>query len=406
MVFVASGAGKMNHHEKKVVIVQATARHYRAKFFSALHGRLAQDHIDLRVIYSNPNAEDAKRCDCVELDASVGLKVRANWLFSNRLVYQHARQHLSDAHLVIVEHASRYLLNYALFANRVVSQRKIALWGHGFNRTGTSLGRFLRRLVLRLPDWWFAYSGVTLRYLLANGIPSEVTTNVQNAIDTEGLRRAAASISSEQAQALRRALRIGPEARVGLYCGSLYPHKRLPMLIAACRRVQAFAPNFHLIIMGDGPDRNIVEDAVSRHSWIHYVGAKFGEDRASYFRIADLLLNPGLVGLGILDAFAVGLPVLTTDIPIHGPEIEYLDAGNNAIVTPHDILAYADAVVGVLGNHELLGWLREGASRSGHKYTLENMVKNFTSGVEACLEYEGRLPQKWGSYLRSRAPNS
>ncbi len=378
----------MNSHETKVMIVQSTVKQYRVGFFVALHERLARDHVNLQVVYSDPNATEAEKHDFVEVDSEVGVKVRADWLFANRLVYQRAWRHVADADIVIVEHASKHLLNYLLFAGRAVSPRKVALWGHGFARNGTSLGGFLSRRMLRRADWWFAYTAGTLRFLVANGVPAEMVTNVQNAIDTDGLSRAADGIGQEEALALRHDLGIGPGARVGLFCGSLYSHKRLPMLIASGALVRASVPDFHLVIVGDGPDASIAKNASSSYQWVHYVGPKFGDARAPYFRIADLLLNPGLVGLVILDAFAAGLPVLTTDLPTHGPEIEYLEEGHNGIVTREDTVAFADAVVATLTNHELLGRLRAGASGSGRKYTLRNMVENFAGGVRACLGRE------------------
>ena len=376
----------MCNQEKRVVIVQSTVRHYRACFFSALPERLARDQINLRVIYSAPNPQQARKCDCVDLNSGLGIKVRADWIFPNRVVYQHAWRHLADAHLVVVEHASKHLLSYLLFASRAVSPRKVALWGHGFNQNGSRLGEILRRRMLRLPDWWFAYTGATLRYLLAQGVPAEITTNVQNAIDTNALARAANRISLDQIDAMRKRLGISAPARVGLFCGSLYTPKRLPMLIASSAIVKCAVPNFHLVVVGAGPERSVVENAARKQPWIHYVGPKFDDERAPYFRIADLVLNPGMVGLGILDAFAVGLPVLTTDIPIHCPEIEYLEDGRNGIVTRHNPAEFAQAVVRTLSNDDLRGRLRDGARISGRSYTLSNMVGNFARGVNACLE--------------------
>jgi L-malate glycosyltransferase len=381
----------MPNHKKKVVIIQSTVRHYRASFFAALHNRLARANVDLRVVYSDPNSHEAKKRDCVELDGQIGAKVPADWMFADHVVYQHAWRHLADAQLVIVEHASKHLLNFALLADRAFSHRKIAFWGHGFNHTGTRLGELVRRMTLRLPDWWFAYTDMTLRYLLASGVPAAITTNVQNAIDTDSFSRAAERVRPEQLSNLRSTLRIPAHARVGLFCGSLYSFKRLPLLIASSELVRASIPDFNLIIVGDGPDRNFVKKAASAHPWIHYAGPKFDDERAPYFRTADLLLNPGLVGLGILDAFAVGLPVLTTEGSIHCPEFDYLEEGRNGIAASPDPIAYARAVVDTLSNPQLLGRLREGACQSGRKYTLSNMVTNFAGGVKACLENKAKF---------------
>jgi glycosyltransferase involved in cell wall biosynthesis len=371
----------------KAVIVQAEMKQYRADFFRALHHRLAEDGIDLCVVYSSPNKREAEKRDSIELDGGIGVKVPAVWLLRSRLLYQHAWPELAGADLVIVEQASKHLLNYMLLATRSFSHTRLAFWGHGFNRqaNGTWLGEFLKARIIRRPDWWFGYTSGTVDYLVAKGVSAAITTNVQNAIDTAQLAAAAASVTEEQVDALRWALGIAPSARVALFCGSLYSNKQIQFLIASSELIRSRLPDFHLVVIGDGPDRAIANAVAAQHSWVHYVGPKFGDDRAPYFRMSEVALNPGLVGLGILDAFAAGLPVFTTNIPVHSPEIEYLVENYNGVITAFNIASFADAVLGTLADSQLLAHLRMGASESARKYTLEPMVENFAKGVRTCL---------------------
>jgi glycosyltransferase involved in cell wall biosynthesis len=94
---------------------------------------------------------------------------------------------------------------------------------------------------------------------------------------------------------------------------------------------------------------------------------------------------PGLVGLAILDAFTASLPMATTDVPIHSPEIEYLEGGRNGLVTEHNVEAYAQAMVSLLSDRNRLKALQEGAASSGRIYTIENMVERFRRGIVVCL---------------------
>ena len=97
---------------------------------------------------------------------------------------------------------------------------------------------------------------------------------------------------------------------------------------------------------------------------------------------------PGRVGLVILDSFAAGLPLITVQIPIHGPEVEYLQEGVNGFMVPRDVTTYADAVVRVLKDRGLLLRLRAGALKSADNYSIEAMVQNFRAGIVACLQPE------------------
>ena len=106
-----------------------------------------------------------------------------------------------------------------------------------------------------------------------------------------------------------------------------------------------------------------------------------------YAALCSVILNPGLVGLSVLDGFALGMPMVTCDLPGHGPEIEYLIDGQNGVVLPADTLAadYGGCVAGLLGDVESLKQLSAGALKSAETYTVEEMVNRFTTGILRAL---------------------
>jgi glycosyltransferase involved in cell wall biosynthesis len=105
-----------------------------------------------------------------------------------------------------------------------------------------------------------------------------------------------------------------------------------------------------------------------------------------FFRLARVFLNPGLVGLGILDCFAAGLPFVTSPDAKHSPEIAYLDDGVNGMFVKGGPKEYASAVSQLLKDDAKLQKLRSGALMSSQRYTVENMVQNVASGILSCLE--------------------
>lgn len=142
--------------------------------------------------------------------------------------------------------------------------------------------------------------------------------------------------------------------------------------------------------MGAGPNDRIVKEAAEKYKWIHYVGAKFDEEKVPYFMLSKLLLMPAAVGLAVLDAFALEVPLVTTDGPFHGPEIEYLVDGVNGVSVqePDDPVAYAAAVTRLLKDDALRERLVAGCRKSANLYTVEEMVQRFTSGVLRALEFD------------------
>jgi glycosyltransferase involved in cell wall biosynthesis len=168
----------------------------------------------------------------------------------------------------------------------------------------------------------------------------------------------------------------------------MYPAKRLDYLLEASRHIKSVHSEFEILFLGAGPDERVVREATQASSWIHYVGPLSGEARAPYFRMAKLLLMPGVVGLAALDAFAAGLPLVTTDVPGHGPEIAYLDDGGNGVIvkgnpTPKE---YASAVLGLLADEEKIQALSMGAALSAARYTIDAMIDRFAEGVVMALE--------------------
>ncbi len=76
-------------------------------------------------------------------------------------------------------------------------------------------------------------------------------------------------------------------------------------------------PDFELVVIGKGPEADFIETAAAQHEWIHFVGPKSDDEKVPYWALSKLLLMPGLVGLVVLDSFALGVPMITTDYPYH-----------------------------------------------------------------------------------------
>ena len=142
---------------------------------------------------------------------------------------------------------------------------------------------------------------------------------------------------------------------------------------------------FRLLIAGDGPLGAYVADEAAKRGHVHYFGRVDGDERARLLRVSDVALMPGLVGLGILDAFAAGIPLVTTGINYHSPEIEYLHDGINGRSLPdgppHEI---AGSLVGLMADHAQMDRLKRGAIASGNRITTKAMVDNFAGGRPEC----------------------
>lgn len=389
---------------RRVLIIQSEMKHYRVPFFTGLYNVLQNDGVDLRVAYSNSNALHAPRQDRAELPPLIGYRVRGRWFF-RRFVYQNLWRQIFSSDLVIIGPEAKYLLNPALMILSRLGLKTVAFWGLGPNKhpDRSPFAEWVKQHFFTFVDWWFAYTASIGEYLEQRGMPKDKITIVQNATDTTELRRYLAGISEVEASESKTILTGSRSSSVGLYCGLIGEIKEMPMLLEAAKLVKSQKPEFHLVIIGDGPDRSWLQQAITDLPWVHYLGFKGHKDAALYYRIADIFLLAGTVGLAVVDSFAAGLPLLATRLETHPPEISYVIDRYNTLLTDHDASSLAEGVIQVLSDAKLKESLRQGALESGSTYTMEAMVENYRRGIHRCLiRYRGASFPESSERLTSR----
>jgi L-malate glycosyltransferase len=92
-----------------------------------------------------------------------------------------------------------------------------------------------------------------------------------------------------------------------------------------------------------------------------------------------------MVGLGILDSFVFGVPMITTDCGLHSPEIAYLKPGANGVMTRDDVGEFALAVSSLLSDPLALASMGRACLNSASEYSIENMAARFADGIATAL---------------------
>lgn len=369
---------------RRVLIVQQVFKHYRLAFFKRLAAALATRGVRLTVAFSQAQGVQRAKNDNIDV-AEPGFSIEVSQYQLGPLVWQQVPQ-LFSYDVVVTEQANRHLLNYWLMLRRCYNDRpKLVSWGHGFNHQaeagpGSAFKAWLKRLMLRVPDAFFAYTSTVADYVQSQGVPASRITVLNNSIDT---REFAALVQQKRAerQADRDVKRDSAPPYTLLFCGSLYPDKQLAVLLSVSAELVRLGLVNKLIVLGDGPERDKV--TAVQASWLDYRGACFAEAKAAAFAEANLMLNPGLVGLAVLDAFAAGLPLVTTEFPRHSPEIAYLQHGYNGLILPPDQLLAG--LIALLQQPQQLSQLAARAANSAACYSLDAMVEAFVSGLEPLL---------------------
>lgn len=366
-----------------VCIIQRRLTHYRIPLFEALRSLLNERGIRLQLLVGRGTPAEEKKNDAGELHWAKSIPT--HYLAGGRLCWQPVLGHLTESDLVIVTQENKLIQNHLLML--APRRFKLAFWGHGANLQSDNpdgLKERFKRWTTNRVDWWFAYTEMSADLVTAAGFPGQRITVLNNSVDTSELLRQRQSITPEETLALRESLGFGA-GPVGVFIGSLYTDKRLDFLFAAAEAIHLDVPDFHLLIVGEGAERDKVQAWCAAHPWAHWAGARFGREKALYASVAQVMLNPGLVGLGILDSFVCGVPMLSTDCGIHSPEISYLDNGVNGVMTDDNLNAYVEAGVRLLHDDAALDALVAGCAASTKEYTVENMARRFASGVTNAL---------------------
>lgn len=373
---------------KKVVLLQHRLLHYRTKLFEQLRVACSAKAIQLELVHGQASPREAVKKDEGTLPWAHNVQ-NSFWEFGERdIVWQPYPSQLKDADLVLVMQESRILSNYPLLLSRLWSARKVAYWGHGKNFQSDApagLREQWKNFLLRRVDWWFAYTGMTVDILQKAGYPANQITCLDNAIDTSSFKADLASWSVADVTAAKSQLGIAAGAAVGVFCGSLYPDKKLDLLVASADLIRQRMPGFAMVVIGDGPSMPQMREAAATRPWMHLLGVRKGLEKALYYRMANVILNPGAVGLHVVDAFCSGTVMVTTVAARHGPEAAYLKNGENGMLCDDTADAYSQAVISALHDPVRLQRMKANALADSERYTLDNMVTRFANGIEAAV---------------------
>lgn len=377
--------------EPVVTVLFKNCNQYRVPFFRHLRNNLEQKGIDFRLVVGGGLPEDLAKGDIASgsLPWAEERPFRSLTIAGHTLLWQPGLDLARTSDLVITEQASKQLFNVVLSYGQRFVRARHAFWGHGKNFQASiegSAGEGLKKHLTKRAHWFFAYNDLSTEAAVEFGMPRDRVTNVMNSTDTVHMRDIRMALPASTADDVRSELGIG-DGPVAIYIGGIYRHKRPAFLVEAVEAIRELVPNFEMIVIGAGSEVDVIADAAQRHDWFHHLGARYGDERIRLASVAEIQLMPGLVGLNVVDGFALGLPTITTDIDYHSPEIEYLLNGVNGVITPADATPreFASAAAAVLTNPARLDTLRAGAEIAGHELSIQDMARRFADGIVQAL---------------------
>lgn len=201
------------------------------------------------------------------------------------------------------------------------------------------------------------------RFAIEHGVPAEKIRVIHNAIDSQIFHGGERNLA-------RRLLGLPPDNPLVLSVGHLIPRKRHHVLIEAFSRLLAELPAARLVIIGSAaPDPSYAGQLRERvaklgiGASVQFVGNVPPVEVVNWLRAADVFaLATAREGCcnAVLEALAVGVPVITTPV---GDNAEFVVNGTNGYLFPVDDAA---ALAKVLSESFAREWNRSGISERLH----------------------------------------
>lgn len=166
-----------------------------------------------------------------------------------------------------------------------------------------------------------------------------------------------------------------------LFLGRLERRKGLIYLIKAYHKVQQEIPDSRLIIVGPGTRlRKPYERWVRNHGLkdhVVFVGFVPEADKPRYFKTADVYCSPATsresFGIVLLEAMAVGTPVIATNIDGYSSVVTHGEDG--LLVPARDSKSLAETLITILHDEELRKKLKAGGDITAQKYSWEKVSR-------------------------------
>jgi glycosyltransferase involved in cell wall biosynthesis len=255
----------------------------------------------------------------------------------------------------------------------------------------------LERITPRI-DRLVAVSDAIVAKLVAEGRDTAPISRVYNGVDLERFDEASGGV------AVRRELGIPDDAPVVAVVGRLEPEKGHPTLIEAWPIIHHHLPTAHLLVVGEGSERDRLEGLAHAHlrggsccASVHFLGRR--EDVPQILGAANVVAMPSYreaQGLAILEALAANRPVVASNV---GGIPEMIHDGENGLLVPsHDPTALAAAITRLLKDPSLAARL----AAAGHDLVHERFCLDFMlRDLEAIYALaaggdEGNVPDRNG----------
>jgi phosphatidyl-myo-inositol alpha-mannosyltransferase len=188
----------------------------------------------------------------------------------------------------------------------------------------------------------------------------------------------------------------GPSGKTVLYVGRLERRKGVKYLLKAFQLLQENNEEVSLVLAGDGPDREKLEELSANLGLrnVHFVGYVSEQEKLRLLHSADLFCAPALYGesfgVVLLEAMSSGLVTVASNNPGYASVMQGL--GALSLVNPHDTVEFARRLDLLLREDSLRLMWQNWAKANVKQYSYKRIVD----------QYEGMYKKTYNEHTLKR----
>ena len=344
---------------KNIILFDADSQHYRQSIYKYFNSKFREYGYNLVVVYD-------KRLTSIDHELFVGIK----YSFSNfRKMIKHYNCKLIISFVWL---RYKFLLPFLVYCR--INRIKIVVWSHGINlqKKRQIVKNQFYYIRQRLANALIIFSKDQLKYIVANKKKIFIANNTLNFHDFTKVELSK--------KALKQKYNL-KEKNVILCVGRMNTNNRKPEHLI--KLAQKLDSDFHVLLIGPGVSEVYI-DEIRKITTIEYLGVIYDQDIINeYYKMADVFIMPGAIGLAINQAFYFETPCIVENVG-QGPEAYYLREGfNGYYYKPGDI-------------NELYAKLNVILDEQNHTYFCENAretivnegsIENMFSGFWEAIKY-------------------
>jgi glycosyltransferase involved in cell wall biosynthesis len=198
-----------------------------------------------------------------------------------------------------------------------------------------------------------------------------------------------------------------PDDIILIYTGRLGPEKNIPFLLRCFAGASQAYDNIRLLIVGDGPERDNLEDRVKHmgiNDRVFFTGMVPYDEMPRYLAVGDFFVTASVTEvhpLSMIEAMASGLPVLGIQSPGIGDTIVDGEAGY--LVDREDLSSFTAKMVRLAVDQESRKQMGERARLLAQNYAIERttqlMLDRYLVAIERAAQRRKSLRSRFVQWM-------